>query len=107
MTGCSIRKFFHKNPNFHPHKIGVVQELSNHDMANCSIEVEHFIGILANNLITLMTDKAHSHLSGQVNQQIFADGKRKIHSSSINNTRKHGEAGTGKSVSKVGRVCMQ
>jgi hypothetical protein len=101
-----MRKFFHKNTNFHPHIIGVVQELSDHDMANCSMVVVHVIGILADNLITFMINKAHFHLSGQLNQQIFANGKRKIHSSSTNDTRKHGEAGTGKPVSKVVRVCM-
>jgi hypothetical protein len=49
----------------------VVQELSDHDMANCSIAAERLIGILSNNVIILMTDEAHFHLSGCVNKHKF------------------------------------
>jgi hypothetical protein len=49
----------------------VAQELSNHDMANCSMVAEHLIRILYNNVIILMTHEAHFHLSGCVNKQNF------------------------------------
>jgi hypothetical protein len=49
----------------------MVQEFSNHDMANYTMVVEHLIGILSNDVIILTTDVAHFHLSGCVNKQNF------------------------------------
>jgi hypothetical protein len=48
----------------------MVQELSNHDTANCSTVAERLIGILSD-FIIVMTDVAYCHLSGFVNQQNF------------------------------------
>jgi hypothetical protein len=46
-----------------------VQELSDRDMANRSTVPERLIGILFGDVIILMTDKAHFHLSGRVHKQ--------------------------------------
>jgi hypothetical protein len=46
----------------------VVQD---HDIANHSMTAEHLIGILSNDVISLMTDEARFHLPGCVNKQIF------------------------------------
>jgi hypothetical protein len=61
----------------------VVQELSDHDTENSSTVAEHLIGILSDDVIILMTDEAHFHLSGCINKQNDIR-QRKIHSSSIN-----------------------
>jgi hypothetical protein len=49
----------------------VLQELSDHDMANCSMVVEQLTEILSDDVIILMTDEAHFHLSRCVNKQNF------------------------------------
>jgi hypothetical protein len=49
----------------------VVQELSDRDMENHSNVAERLIGILNNDVIILMTDEAHFHLSGCVNKENF------------------------------------
>jgi hypothetical protein len=68
----------------------VVQELSDHDMANCNMVAEHLIAILSNDVIILMTDEAHFHLSGHVNKQNFllmGKGKSTAASSTISSQR--------------------
>jgi hypothetical protein len=47
----------------------VVQELSDRDMANRSTIAERLLGILCDDVIILMTDEAHFHLSGSVKKQ--------------------------------------
>jgi hypothetical protein len=64
--------------------MAVMQELSDRDMANHSMVVEHLTGILSDDVIILMTDEAHFQLSGCVNEQNFHHSERKIHSGSIN-----------------------
>jgi hypothetical protein len=49
----------------------VVQELSDRDMANHSTVPECLFRILFDDVIILMTDEAHFHLSGYVNKQNF------------------------------------
>jgi hypothetical protein len=49
----------------------VVQELSDHDMANHSMAAEYLIRILSNDVIILMTEEAYIHLSVCVNKQNF------------------------------------
>jgi hypothetical protein len=66
-----VRRILHKDINFHPYKVVLVQELSDCDMANRSTLAEHLIRILSNNVIFLMTDEAHFHISGCVNKQNF------------------------------------
>jgi hypothetical protein len=51
--------------------MAVVRELSDHDMANCSMVAGRLIRILSDDVITLMTDEAHVHLSVCVNKQNF------------------------------------
>jgi hypothetical protein len=51
--------------------MAVVQELSNRDMANHSMVVEHLTGILSDDVIILMTNEAHFQLSGCVNEHNF------------------------------------
>jgi hypothetical protein len=47
----------------------LVHELSDRNMANRNMVAQHLIGILSDNVIILMTDEAHFHLSGSVNKQ--------------------------------------
>lgn len=49
----------------------VVQELSDHDMANFSTVAEHLIKILSKDVIILTTDEEYFHLPGCVNKQNF------------------------------------
>jgi hypothetical protein len=49
----------------------VVQELSDHDVANRSTVAKRLIGILFDDIIILMTDEALNHLCGCVNKQNF------------------------------------
>jgi hypothetical protein len=51
--------------------MAVVQESSDRDMANRSAVAERLIGMLFDDVIILMTDEAHFHLSGCVNKQNF------------------------------------
>jgi hypothetical protein len=68
ISNRSMRRILRKDINFHPYKMEMVQEFSDRDMANYSTVAEHLIGILFNSVIILMTDEAHSHLSGCVNK---------------------------------------
>jgi len=64
----------HKDLNFHPYKIAIVQELSDHDMANRRISSEQLLKMLNDDGVintVLMTDEAHFHLSGYVNKQDY------------------------------------
>jgi len=42
----SLRRILHKDLNFHPYKIAIVQELSDRDMANCRIYSEQRLEML-------------------------------------------------------------
>jgi hypothetical protein len=66
-----VRRIVHKDVNFRLYKVVVLQELSDHYMANCSMVVEHLIGILSDVVAILMTDEAHFHLYGCANKQNF------------------------------------
>jgi hypothetical protein len=46
----------------------VVQELSDHYISERRMVAESVVRILPDNVITLMTDEAHFHLSGSVNK---------------------------------------
>jgi len=64
----------HKNLNFLPYKIAIVQELSDRDMANHRISSEQLLEMLNDDRVIntfLMTDEAHFHLSGYVNKQNY------------------------------------
>jgi uncharacterized membrane protein len=45
-----------------------VQELNDHDMANCSRVAKRLIGILSEIVIILMAEEAHFYTSGFVNK---------------------------------------
>jgi len=82
----SVWRILHKNINFHPYKIAIVQELNYCDMANRQISSEQLLEMLNDDgvISTLhMTDEAHFHLSGYVNNKIIATGHLQIHKSSI------------------------
>jgi hypothetical protein len=49
----------------------VVQELSDRGMVNRSTVAGRLIGILSDDVMILMTDEAHFHLSSCVNKQNF------------------------------------
>jgi hypothetical protein len=71
ISDSRVRRILHKDLNFCPYKMAVVQELSDCDMANRGTVAGCLIGILSDNVITLMTDEAHFHLSAWVNKQNF------------------------------------
>jgi hypothetical protein len=71
ISDSSARRILHKDLNFHPYKIVVAQELSDHDMANHSRVVERLIGMLSGDVIILMTAEAHFHLSDCSNKYNF------------------------------------
>jgi len=64
----------HKDLNFRPYKIVIVQELIYRDMANRRISSEQLLEMLNDDSAintVLMTDEAHFHLSGYVNRQDY------------------------------------
>jgi hypothetical protein len=70
ISNRSVRRNLHKDLNFHPCGMVVVQELSDCTMANHSTRTvaECLIGILLDDVIILMTDSAHFQLPGCVNK---------------------------------------
>ena len=74
LSNRSVRRILHKDLNFHPYKIAIVQELSDCDMANRKISSEQLLEMLNDDGVintVLMTDEAHYHLSGYVNKQDY------------------------------------
>ena len=74
--GLSARseRTLHRDLNFHPYKIAIIQELRDRDMANHRISFEQLLEMLNDDgviNIFLMTDEAHFHLSGYVNKQNY------------------------------------
>jgi hypothetical protein len=61
----------------------VVQELCNCDTANHSTVAEHLIKIFFKDVIILITDEAHLHLSGCINKQNIHYWAEQNHRSSI------------------------
>jgi hypothetical protein len=80
----NVRRISQKDLNLHSHKMAMVQELSDRDMANRSRVVERLIGILPDDVIILTIDEAHFTSLAAATNRIFAVGQRQIHSSSIN-----------------------
>jgi len=69
-----LRRILHKDLNFHPYKIAIVQELNDRDMANCRISSEKLLEMLNDDgvvITVLMTEEAHFHLSSYVNKQNY------------------------------------
>ena len=86
LSDRSMRRILHKDFNFHPYKIAIVQELNDRNMANSRISSEQLLEMLNDDGVIstlLMIDEAHFHLSGYVNKKIIATGHLKIHKSSI------------------------
>ena len=74
LSDRSVWRILHKDLNFHPYKIAIVQELSDRDMANRRISSEQLLEMLSDDGVintVLMTDEAHFHLSGYVNKQNY------------------------------------
>jgi len=74
LSDRSVRRILHRDLNFHPYKIAIVQELSDCDMANRKISSEQLLEMLNDDGVintVLMIDKAHLHLSGYVNKQHY------------------------------------
>jgi len=46
LSDRSVRRILHKDLNFHPYKIAIVQELSDRDMANRRISSEQLLEML-------------------------------------------------------------
>jgi len=70
----SVRRNLHKDLNFHPYKIAIVQELSDCDMANRRISSEQLLEMLNDDGVintVLMTDEEHFHLSSYVKKQDY------------------------------------
>jgi len=64
LSDASVRGILHKDLNFHPYKIAIVQELSDRDMANRRISSEQLLEIMNDGVINtvLMIDKAPLYL---------------------------------------------
>jgi hypothetical protein len=74
LSDRSVLRILNRDLNFHPYKIAVVQELSDHDMANCRISSEQLHEMLNDDGVintVLMTDEAHFHYSSYVNKQNY------------------------------------
>jgi len=74
LTDQSVQRMLHKDLNFHLYKIAIVQELNDRHMANRKISSEQLPEMLNDGGVinTLqMTDEAHFHLSGYVNEQDY------------------------------------
>jgi len=70
----SVRRILHKGLNFHAYKIAVVQELSDHNMANRRISSEQLLTMLNDDGVintASMTDEAYFCLSRYVNKQNY------------------------------------
>ena len=62
LSDRSVRRILHKDLNFHPYKIAIVQELNDRDMANRRISSEQRLEFLNDDGVInslLMTDEAH------------------------------------------------
>jgi len=69
-----VWRILHKDLNFCPYKIAIVQELSDRDMANHGISSEQLLEMLNDDgviITVLMIEEAHIHLSGYVNKQDY------------------------------------
>jgi len=74
LSGRSVRRILHKDLNFHPYKIAIVQEFSDRDMANLRIYSEQLLEMLNDDGVintALMTEEARFHLSGYTNKQNY------------------------------------
>ena len=70
----TVWRILHKDLNFHPYKIAIVQELCDRNMANCRISSEQLLKMLNDDGVfstVLMSDEARFHLSGYVNEQNY------------------------------------
>jgi hypothetical protein len=113
ISNHSMKRILHKDLNSHPYKMVVVQELSDHDMTNCSTVAEHFSRRLSNNVINLMTDEAYFHLSDCVNKQSFhyraKENPQQLHQQSLRSHRPlflWGEDGRAVTVTSAHYVAM-
>ena len=69
-----MRRILHKDLNFHPYKIAIVQNLNDRDVPNRRISSEQLLEMLNDDgvIITLlMTNEAHFLLSGYDNKQNY------------------------------------
>ena len=75
LSNHSMWRILHKDLNFHMHKIAIVQELNDRDMAKRRISSEQLLEMLNDDddviNTLLMIDEAHFHLSGYVNKQNY------------------------------------
>ncbi|KAJ4432951.1 hypothetical protein ANN_15208 [Periplaneta americana] len=71
LSNRSLRRILQQDLNFHPYKMVMVHELKDCDMGNRLRFVKQFLEILSNNIVLLVLDEAHFHLSGGVNKQNF------------------------------------
>ena len=74
LSDRSLRRILHKDFNFHPYKIAIVQNLNVRDVPNRRISSEQLLEMLNDDgvIITLlMTDEARFHLSGYNNKENY------------------------------------
>ena len=80
----SLRRILHGELNFHPHKIMLVQKLLPSDFVQRRLFCERMLEIIASDdVMLMMSDEAHFHLDGYVNQQNCrfwaAENPRELH----------------------------
>jgi len=94
ISGRSMQRILHKDLNFHPYKIVIIQELNDRNMANHRISSEQLLKIRNDDGVIntlLMTDEAHFHLSGYVNKQNYPywapENPQKLHQRPLHSER--------------------
>lgn len=85
MSSRTLRRILHKDLNFHPYKLMVVQQLNEGDFAQRQLFAERMQMIFAdeNEPVIMMSDEAHFYLCGSVNKQNCrywaAENPRELH----------------------------
>lgn len=71
MTETTVSHILHRNLDFHPYKMMIVQHLNEEDYPQCAAFVERMLEILKGheNGIIMMSEETHFHLNGAVNKQ--------------------------------------
>jgi hypothetical protein len=78
ISDCSVGRILHLDFCFHPYKLMVMQELNERDWAKHKTLAKNILEMLTDDMVIVMSDEAHFHLSGYVNKQNFRYWSDKI-----------------------------
>lgn len=83
MSNRSVRRILHLDLHFHPFKLMVVQQLQQNDYGRRFRFAETMVENMTDDIVLIMSDEAHFHLSGVVNKQNFrywaSENPRQLH----------------------------